>query len=93
MSRLGAEPFATHYHELTELEDKLHGIKNCVSVRKRVMILFLRKLTRGGADKSYGVEVAALAGIPDSVIGASLFYRILMKLILTETIKGASKAC
>ena len=71
MSRLGCRTlFATHYHELTELEDKLHGIKNyCVSVRKKGDdIIFLRKLTRGGADKSYGVEVAALAGIPDSVI-------------------------
>ncbi|NLE24169.1 MAG: DNA mismatch repair protein MutS [Clostridiaceae bacterium] len=62
--------FATHYHELTELEEKLHGIKNyCVSVRKKGNdIIFLRKITRGGADKSYGVEVAGLAGIPDNVI-------------------------
>jgi DNA mismatch repair protein MutS len=62
--------FATHYHELTELEEKLHGIKNyCVSVRKKGNnIIFLRKITRGGADKSYGVEVAGLAGIPTNVI-------------------------
>jgi len=62
--------FATHYHELTELEEKLHGIKNyCVSVRKKGNdIIFLRKLMRGGADKSYGVEVAGLAGIPANVI-------------------------
>lgn len=62
--------FATHYHELTELEEKLHGIKNyCVSVRKKGNdIIFLRKITRGGADKSYGVEVAGLAGIPANVI-------------------------
>ena len=63
-------PFATHYHELTELEEKLHGIKNyCVSVRKKGNdIIFLRKLMRGGADKSYGVEVAGLAGIPANVL-------------------------
>ncbi|NLW03350.1 MAG: DNA mismatch repair protein MutS [Clostridiaceae bacterium] len=70
-ARLGTRTlFATHYHELTELEDRLHGIKNyCVSVRKRGDdIIFLRKITRGGADRSYGVEVAKLAGIPDAVI-------------------------
>lgn len=70
-ARLGARTlFATHYHELTELEEKLHGIKNyCVSVRKRGEdIIFLRKISRGGADKSYGVEVARLAGIPEPVI-------------------------
>lgn len=69
--RLGCRTlFATHYHELTELEEKLHGIKNyCVSVRKKGNdIIFLRKITRGGADKSYGVEVAGLAGIPANVI-------------------------
>lgn len=70
-ARLGARTlFATHYHELTELEEKLHGIKNyCVSVRKKGDdIIFLRKIIRGGADKSYGVEVAKLAGIPMPVI-------------------------
>lgn len=70
-ARLGARTlFATHYHELTELEEKLHGIKNyCVSVRKRGEdIIFLRKISRGGADRSYGVEVARLAGIPEPVI-------------------------
>ncbi len=70
-ARLGSRTlFATHYHELTELEDKLHGIKNyCVSVRKKGDdIIFLRKISRGGADRSYGVEVAKLAGIPDPVI-------------------------
>ena len=78
-ARLGARTlFATHYHELTELEEKLHGIKNyCVSVRKRGEdIIFLRKISRGGADKSYGVEVARLAGIPEPVIQrAKLFLR------------------
>lgn len=70
-ARLGARTlFATHYHELTELEEKLHGIKNyCVSVRKKGEdIVFLRKIIRGGADESYGVEVAKLAGIPMPVI-------------------------
>lgn len=70
-ARLGARTlFATHYHELTELEDRLHGVKNyCVSVRKRGEdITFLRKINRGGADRSYGVEVARLAGIPEQVI-------------------------
>lgn len=70
-ARLGARTlFATHYHELTELEEKLHGIKNyCVSVRKKGEdVLFLRKIIRGGADQSYGVEVAKLAGIPKPVV-------------------------
>ncbi len=70
-ARLGARTlFATHYHELTELEEKLHGIKNyCVSVRKKGEdIIFLRKIIRGGADQSYGVEVAKLAGIPKPVV-------------------------
>ncbi len=62
--------FATHYHELTELEDSLDGAKNyCVAVKKRGDdIVFLRKIIRGGADESYGIEVAHLAGIKESVI-------------------------
>jgi DNA mismatch repair protein MutS len=70
-ARLGARTlFATHYHELTELEEKLHGIKNyCVSVKKKGEdIIFLRRIIRGGADQSYGVEVARLAGVPAPVI-------------------------
>ncbi|HHY65404.1 MAG TPA: DNA mismatch repair protein MutS, partial [Clostridiaceae bacterium] len=70
-NRLGCRTlFATHYHELTELEERLYGIKNyCVSVKKKGDdIIFLRKIIRGGADKSYGVEVAGLAGIPPQVI-------------------------
>lgn len=70
-AKMGARTlFATHYHELSELEEKLHGIKNyCVQVRKKGEdILFLRKIVRGGADRSYGVEVARLAGIPQVVI-------------------------
>ena len=62
--------FATHYHEMTELEDKLEGVKNySIAVKKRGDdITFLRKIIRGGADDSYGIEVAALAGVPAEVI-------------------------
>ncbi|MCX7922936.1 MAG: DNA mismatch repair protein MutS [Clostridia bacterium] len=62
--------FATHYHELTELEGKLTGIKNyCISVQEKGEdIIFLRKIIRGGADDSYGIEVARLAGVPQTVI-------------------------
>ncbi|MGH9404251.1 MAG: DNA mismatch repair protein MutS [Terriglobia bacterium] len=62
--------FATHYHELTELADLLAGVKNYhVSVKESgSSILFLRKVERGAADKSYGVEVARLAGLPPGVI-------------------------
>ena len=62
--------FATHYHEMTELEDQLDGVKNYrIAVKKRGDdITFLRKIVRGGADDSYGIEVAALAGVPKSVI-------------------------
>ncbi|MBR1628291.1 MAG: DNA mismatch repair protein MutS [Lachnospiraceae bacterium] len=68
---LGAKTlFATHYHELTELEGKLDGVKNfCIAVREQgEEIVFLRKIIPGGADKSYGIQVAKLAGVPDSVI-------------------------
>ena len=62
--------FATHYHELTELEGKLSGVTNyCIAVKEKVDdIVFLRKIVKGGADKSYGIQVAKLAGVPDSVI-------------------------
>ena len=61
--------FATHYHELTELENKIDGVKNyCISVKEKGEdVIFLRKIIRGGADESYGVHVAKLAGIPNSV--------------------------
>ncbi len=61
--------FATHYHELTELEDKLEGIKNYkISVKEiNGTVVFLRKIMRGGANRSFGIEVAALAGVPKSV--------------------------
>ncbi len=70
-SKMGSRTlFATHYHELTELEGKLTGIKNyCISVQKQGDdIIFLRKIIRGGADDSYGIQVAKLAGIPQAVI-------------------------
>ena len=69
--KLGAKAlFATHYHELTELENSLSGVKNySVAVKKRGEdITFLRRIVSGGADQSYGIEVAKLAGIPDSVV-------------------------
>ena len=69
--KIGAKTlFATHYHELTELEEKLEGVVNYrIAVKKRGDdITFLRKIVRGGADDSYGIEVAALAGIPKEVI-------------------------
>ena len=68
---LGAKTlFATHYHELTELEGKIPGVNNyCIAVKERGDdIVFLRKIVKGGADKSYGIQVAKLAGVPDSVI-------------------------
>jgi DNA mismatch repair protein MutS len=62
--------FATHYHELTELEGKLSGVNNyCIAVKEKGDdIVFLRKIVKGGADKSYGIQVAKLAGVPDVVI-------------------------
>ena len=69
--KIGARTlFATHYHELTELEERIEGIKNyCISVEEKGEdIIFLRKILRGGADNSYGVQVARLAGIPAPVI-------------------------
>jgi DNA mismatch repair protein MutS len=62
--------FATHYHELTELEGKLDGVKNYrISVKEMGdTIIFLRKIVRGGADKSFGIQVAKLAGLPDQLI-------------------------
>ena len=68
---LGAKTlFATHYHELTELEGLMNGVTNyCIAVKEQGDdIVFLRKIVKGGADKSYGIQVAKLAGVPDSVI-------------------------
>ena len=62
--------FATHYHELTELEGKINGVNNyCIAVKENGDdIVFIRKIVPGGADKSYGIQVAKLAGVPESVI-------------------------
>ncbi|MBE5840077.1 MAG: DNA mismatch repair protein MutS [Butyrivibrio sp.] len=68
---LGAKTlFATHYHELTELEGKMDNVNNyCIAVKENGdNIVFLRKIVKGGADKSYGIQVAKLAGVPDMVI-------------------------
>ncbi len=69
--RLGCKTlFATHYHELTVLEGQIAGVKNYnIAAKKRKDdVIFLRKIVRGGADQSYGIEVAKLAGVPDRVI-------------------------
>jgi len=79
---LGAKTlFATHYHELTELEGKINNVNNyCIAVKEKGDdIVFLRKIIKGGADKSYGIQVAKLAGVPDMVIDRA-------KEILTELI-------
>ncbi len=66
--------FATHYHELTELEGKLYGVNNyCIAVKESGEdIVFLRKIIKGGADKSYGIQVARLAGVPGAVLDRAL---------------------
>ena len=69
--RLGAKTlFSTHYHELTDLEGSVPGVRNYyITARKQGgSLIFLRKVVRGAADDSYGIEVAKLAGVPDSVI-------------------------
>ena len=78
--------FATHYHELTELEGKLEGVKNYkINVREIAgSIVFLRKIVRGGASRSFGVEVAALAGVPEDVT-------LRAKVILKELERGEKK--
>ena len=68
---LGAKTlFATHYHELTELEGKMNNVNNyCIAVKEKGDdIVFLRKIVKGGADRSYGIQVAKLEGVPDMVI-------------------------
>ena len=68
--KIGAKTlFATHYHELTELETKLEGVKNYKISVKEVNggVVFLRKIMRGGANRSFGIEVASLAGVPSEV--------------------------
>lgn len=86
-NRLGCKTlFATHYHELTEMEGKLKGIINYnIAVKKHGdEIIFLRKIVRGGADDSYGIQVAKLAGVPDGVIERA-------KLILIELEDNAKR--
>ncbi len=83
--------FATHYHQLTELEGKLEGIKNyCIAVKERGDdIIFLRKVIRGGADQSYGIQVAGLAGLPKQVIRRAK--EILLKLEETDIAKNGQR--
>ncbi len=74
LKNIGAKTlFATHYHELTELEGRLQGVKNyCIAVKEEGEdIIFLRKIIRGGTDNSYGIHVAKLAGVPRVVIERS----------------------
>ncbi len=88
---LGAKTlFATHYHELTVLESLMEGVKNYnIAVKKRGDdITFLRKIVKGGADESYGIEVAKLAGIPESIIRRAK--EILKELTSAETTAGKS---
>lgn len=85
---LGAKTlFATHYHELTQCENELKGVKNYnIAVKKRGDdIIFLRRIVRGGADESYGIEVAKLAGVPAAVINRA-------KVVLEEVVKNGVSA-
>jgi DNA mismatch repair protein MutS len=82
--------FATHYHELTELEGKIEGVNNyCIAVREKGNgIVFLRKIVKGGADKSYGIQVARLAGVPEAVLSrASQLVAQLSDADITEAIQ------
>ena len=83
--------FATHYHELTELEGKIEGVKNYkVTVRETAAgIVFLRKIVRGGANRSFGIEVARLAGIPSAVTDRAR--QILKKLEKNDIARGAAE--
>lgn len=88
---LGAKTlFATHYHELTELEGKIPGVNNyCIAVKEQGDdIVFLRKIVKGGADKSYGIQVAKLAGVPDTVIHRA---KELVEELVSADITGAIK--
>ncbi len=85
--------FATHYHELTELEGKLNGVNNyCIAVKEKGDdIVFLRKIIKGGADKSYGIQVAKLAGLPDTVIErAKEIVNQLIENDITEVVRNIS---
>ncbi len=82
--------FATHYHELTELEGKLPGVKNyCIAVKEQGEdIIFLRKIIRGGADKSYGIQVARLAGVPEPVLVRA---RDIVEELISNDISGKAR--
>ena len=88
---LGAKTlFATHYHELTELEGKINNVNNyCIAVKEKGDdIVFLRKIVKGGADKSYGIQVAKLAGVPDPVINRA---KEIVEELVTADITGKVK--
>ena len=89
--------FSTHYHELTELEGRIPGVKNyCISVKEQGdNIIFLRKIMRGGADKSYGIQVASLAGIPKAITNRAKQIAAMLSaadINLKERITGSQKA-
>lgn len=89
--KIGAKTlFATHYHELTELEGEIDGVKNykILVKEKGEDIIFLRKISRGGADKSYGIEVARLAGVPKEVIDRA---KIILKSLEEKNITKKGK--
>ena len=91
--KLGAKTlFATHYHELTDLEEQLEQVKNYnIAVKKRGDdITFLRRIVRGGADDSYGIEVSKLAGIPDSIIRRA--HEILTQIEAGQAVDAAPSA-
>jgi len=81
--------FATHYHELSELEGVVHGVKNYKITVREIdgRIMFLRKIMRGSANKSFGIEVASLAGVPDEVTARAK--SILRKLEKNDPVKSA----
>lgn len=85
--------FATHYHELTELENKIEGVKNFKITVKEIngKVIFLRRITQGSANKSFGVEVAALAGVPTAVTNrAKKILKLLEKNDLTRNFNDSS---
>ena len=89
---LGAKAlFATHYHELTAMEGMIDGVKNySIAVKKRGDdITFLRRIVRGGADQSFGIEVAKLAGVPDSVVKRA---KVILKDLEANAVKIEFKA-
>ena len=84
--------FSTHYHELTELEGIIEGVKNyCISVKEQGDdIIFLRKIKRGGADKSYGIQVARLAGVPREITERA--GEIVSSLVNADIVEASAKA-